>query len=635
MFRNRVTKLNALLVLGLIISFDIYAVTLPDLAPPKVQLVDEFGINLMNGQVTHQLQTVSIGGATGLAHSISSFTNNFSMTGYYGYQDKFYGKGRVTVLQNIGTQVLDVVQVNDIDGTANFIVKVNGQQVRANSQIASGYVYEALGDTRNLLERKPDGFIYWTKPDGSISKFVGGVNTFPSSVGLLVQIIYPNGYTIDVDWTTGKFISNTGFALKHIYQFDEADRYMDSSKPNLSTTQIPPVNPQAWASFNPKYIQAINTAKENCLAQACTGNWPKVEFDWPAGMPRAIFLGDSVFRVIDAMGGETKFFFRGYDLAYDENGNLVSWKTPNTEFSPRLIGIKPSQASSTYNQYAYKNATESNGTDNGSETSWVHVTGKVTSSILGSKNNVYSIGTEYYSTTQNTAGGNVRRVVPSADRPGTVSFAELIDGTLDYEPTWRNYLKTYTKNSGDTEIYEYDARGNLIKVTKNGTWVTGEYPSTCSEPTRKYCNKPIWTSDAKGNKTWFTYHPQSGEVETITYPADKNNLVRKIRYEYAQKQAYYYSATGSRLYGSPIWLKTAERTCMKTNTTNGVCTGVNDEVVTRYEYNSDNLFLTGVTVTAVDGNNTVITKRTCYQYDQYGNKIGETEPKANLTQCVQ
>jgi YD repeat-containing protein len=74
---------------------------------------------------------------------------------------------------------------------------------------------------------------------------------------------------------------------------------------------------------------------------------------------------------------------------------------------------------------------------------------------------------------------------------------------------------------------------------------------------------------------------------------------------------------------------------MKTNTTNGVCTGVNDEVVTRYEYNSDNLFLTGVTVTAVDGNNTVITKRTCYQYDQYGNKIGETEPKANLTQCVQ
>ncbi|QEI11852.1 hypothetical protein [Cellvibrio japonicus] len=628
-------NIRAFILMGLIISFNTSAVTLPDLAPPVVLLVDEFGVNLMNGQVTHQLETVSIGNATGLSHSISSYTNNFSMKGYYGYQDKYYGKGRVSILKNSGTEFLDVIQVNDFQNTANFTVMVNGQQVRADSQISSGYTYHALGDTRHSLERKQDGYIYWTKPDGTVSKFLSGTHTYPSSIGLLVQVTYPNGYTIDIDWVSGKVTSNTGFALKYIYQFDEADRYMDSSKPNLPTTQIPPVNPEAWAQYNPKYIQAINTAKENCLIQTCTSHWPKAEFDWPGGMPRSIFLGYSELRVIDAMGGETKFYFRSYDLAYDEHGGLVSWKTPNTEFSPRLIGIKPAQSTSAYYQYTYKNATESTGSNNGSETSWVHITGKVVNSMLGNEVNAYGIGTGYYSTTQNTGNGNVRRVIPSTDRPGTVSFAELIDGTLDYEPTWRNLLKTYTKNSGDKEIYEYDTRGNLIKVTKNGTWISGEYPSTCPESTRKYCNKPTWTSDAKGNKTWFTYHPQSGELETITYPANKNGIVRKIRYEYAQKQAYYYASNGNRIYGSPIWLKTAERTCAKTNTINNVCEGTNDEVITRYEYNSDNLFLTGITVTAADGNNIIITKRTCYQYDQYGNKIGEIEPKANLTQCAQ
>lgn len=633
MYGNLMKNIGYISCFGLLIANSVFGVTLPDLAPPKVQLVDEFGVNLMTGQVTHQLETVSIGGALGLAHTISSYTNNFSMTGYYGYQDKFYGKGRVIVLKNQGGVFLDAISVSDFDGTSNFSVMVNNQVQRADSQILSGYIYVAMGDTRNILERKADGFVYWTKPDGTVSKYEGGPNTYPSSIGLLLQVSYPNGFTVSVDWIGRKITTNTGFALKYIHQFDEVDRYMDASKPTLTTTQIPPVVPEAWASFNPKYIQAINTAKENCLTQTCTGEWPKAEFDWPAGMPRTIYLGDSTFRVIDAMGSETKYFFRGYDLAYDEHGVRVPWKTPNTEFSPRLIGLKSATSNSQDRQYVYQNAIQQNAyTGFGGayyEVSLVETGGKIRSAKLHNEDNLYEIGSENYTTLKNLGYGNVRSAIPSTDRPGTISYAELIDGKLDYEPTWRNFLKTYTYHSGDKEVYEYDTRGNLNKVTKNGTWTSGDYPTSCSESTRKYCNKPNWTSDAKNNKTVYTYHPESGQVATVTYPANKNGLIAQTRYEYESRQAYYYQASGSKGYGSPIWLKAAEKYCTNSNYVGSSCQA-GDEVVVRFEYINDNLLMTGKTVFSQKENKTF---RTCYEYDSYGNQIGETQPNANLTSC--
>lgn len=66
----------------------------------------------------------------------------------------------------------------------------------------------------------------------------------------------------------------------------------------------------------------------------------------------------------------------------------------------------------------------------------------------------------------------------------------------------------------------------------------------------------------------------------------------------------------------------------------GGCAG-NDEVVINFEYDHNNLLLTGKTVTALNTKGASETLRTCYQYDIYGNLIGETKPKANLTSCQQ
>jgi len=48
------------------------------------------------------------------------------------------------------------------------------------------------------------------------------------------------------------------------------------------------------------------------------------------------------------------------------------------------------------------------------------------------------------------------------------------------------------------------------------------------------------------------------------------------------------------------------------------------------EEDLDNLHLTEQTVYSQQDNETL---RTCYSYDKYGNRIGETEPNASLAQC--
>jgi YD repeat-containing protein len=75
-------------------------------------------------------------------------------------------------------------------------------------------------------------------------------------------------------------------------------------------------------------------------------------------------------------------------------------------------------------------------------------------------------------------------------------------------------------------------------------------------------------------------------------------------------------------------MKVAERHCHDSNyagpAASAACSG-GDEVATRYQYNHDNLLLTSVATTV--GNKTL---RTCYRYDDYGNKIGETQPKGAM-----
>lgn len=614
-------------------SFETVASSLPDLAPPKVHLVDEFGVNVHNGQVQSTLETVAIGGSMGLSHSISNYTNNFSISGYRGYQDKFLTTARVTDIDTRPSTYKNVLRVYDFSDSADFRLVVDGSEVNFVYPNIPNYTYRALGDRRHTLEAHSDG-AYWTKPDGTVVVFTMANINRPGGVGNPRRIQYPNGFTIDVDYNAKRVTTNTGFALKYIYEYDPADANLDPSKSTIRYDyQLPTVNPEAWAVANPKYIQAINTSVESCLTSTCTKIWPKAEFEWPAGMPRAIFLGDSTFRVTDAAGGVTEYYFRSFDLAY--NGTILAeGYTPYQRFSPRLIGIKPAGSTGKVYQYEYKNLFINNANEN---TSWYLLSseaGQVTKATRYNQISTYQIGQSFqHGDIENMGGGYIRRVRPKLDQyPGAINKVETRDVEIHYELSHRNFPTRYLtslREVGLVETFGYDVRGNMDSHTKGDVTVTAEYPTSCNANNFKYCNSPTWTRDGKGNQTDYVYHADSGQVEKVTYPANKNGIRAETRYTYEQKYANYYNVSGVKAQASiPIWLKTEESYCINSSASAGECSD-NDEVITRYEYEHDNLFLTGMTVTDPQGN----TLRTCYQYDDYGNRIGETQPRADLASC--
>lgn len=189
---------------------------------------------------------------------------------------------------------------------------------------------------------------------------------------------------------------------------------------------------------------------------------------------------------------------------------------------------------------------------------------------------------------------------------------------------------------GKQQLY-YDSRRNVWKRVFTGADDTSmitlekDFDDTCDYAVS--CNKPVWVKDAKGNQTDYVYSDTHGGVLKVTSPA-VNSIRPQTRYEYQQMEARYRNASGQIVAsGEPIWMLVKEEFCMTSNASgNGCVAGASDEVVTEYDYGptnqANNLWLRGTTVTA-DGQ----TLRTCYYYDDFGNRIAETQPNAELSSC--
>lgn len=238
------------------------------------------------------------------------------------------------------------------------------------------------------------------------------------------------------------------------------------------------------------------------------------------------------------------------------------------------------------------------------------------------------------------AGNGVSAVQVHAHTPnavGAIYYANTEEGILTYENSARNFPSRFEPVHGPRQDFLYE-RGNLKRITylqhipAQSTYVEAIYPASCTPSTRKTCNQATAIRDARGNWTYYTYHADSGQLESILRPADAQGVYPETHFEYQQKYAQYYNVgTATWITGTAIWMKTAERHCINSNYSSrspSAACGAGDEVVTRYEYNHHNLLLTGMTVTSPDG-----TLRTCYRYDIYGRQIGKTEPKAGLASC--
>jgi hypothetical protein len=596
-----------------------------DIEPPKVKLVDKFGVNMANGQVTHSIDIVSIGGAMGLSDSVSVYANEFNFLGYRGFNHKYFAQARNVQLSTSPTfSPLNVMRVHDPSGSADFAYYVGGA-LQQSGTATSGYTYVALADERHTLAVNGN-YLDWTKPDGTVVKFDRGAPSRPANVGgLLSSITYPNGFTVTVTSAGMSVNTNTGFQLKRTY---------------LSGAEATTVGSQ-WALHNPQHVYGVNAAVEYCnwTATTCSfaNTWPKATFVWPAGMPQTMFSGSKNISVTNAQGITTTYRFAAYDLAYHPDGSIAAGHTPGQRFSPRLASISaPNNTNGTVFSYEYKNLFTPYPGDYYDIR--LQDAGVVTKAIGQQGIQIlYDMLRSYYSDTQNLGlgGANGIPLVHLASNVngavGAIYYADTDDGRIYFETTPRNFPTSFDKNAAPDESYTY-TRSNLTGISYgNGAYsIAAEYPASCTSSTRKTCNQATRMRDANGNWTDYAYHAQSGQVSRITHPANKHGIRPETRYEYTQLSANYYNSAGTKTAGTPIWMKTAEKYCINSSAANNVCSG-GDEVVTRYEYNHDNLLMTGMTVTdPTPGGQTL---RTCFQYDIYGNQIGKTLPKANLSSC--
>ena len=153
----------------------------------------------------------------------------------------------------------------------------------------------------------------------------------------------------------------------------------------------------------------------------------------------------------------------------------------------------------------------------------------------------------------------------------------------------------------------------------------------------KSCDKPSAITDAKGNTTLFTYAPEHGGVLTEMQPPPAPGAPRPLKLTtWVQKFAYYKNSSGVLAAApTPVYVINSESVCQTvagSGNGNPVCDAAAPKRVTTYEYGANgtanNLFVRGIVVTA-DGTS----RRTCYSYDNFGNRIAQTSPRAGLATC--
>jgi hypothetical protein len=243
------------------------------------------------------------------------------------------------------------------------------------------------------------------------------------------------------------------------------------------------------------------------------------------------------------------------------------------------------------------------------------------------------------------------------DPMGLETYANYINGVVSTVATPAGLL-TYKFNGltpqkltypeGNSVEYIRDNNFNLlsrIEHAKTGSQlqdkiVSQTFPDAAVLPTNalctaaspRLCDKPITRTDERGGVTDFTYDPAHGGVLTETGPAI-NGVRPQTRYSYVQRYAWILNARGSYSHAAaPIWLLASKSICKTGPASGNGCALAGDEVVTTYDYGPDygpnNLLLRGV----VD-DSTGAALRTCYTYDDRGNKLTETKARAGLTSC--
>jgi RHS repeat-associated protein len=419
------------------------------------------------------------------------------------------------------------------------------------------------------------GLYTYMRDDGTVVMFdqskwpvAGTANALPTSIKT------PDGSTTNIYYktvgTTARIQSvtnNRGYQLKYNYQ--------SATSPMLSS------------------VTAINNGVDYCdpNADACAGftqSWPTMTVSTTS----PAMTGANVYTITDAASRTSRF---------------------TVDAATRLTGIKrPGSASDNVSVTYSASGTVASVSANGVTHNYSYV--------MDNNNNDVTI------MTRTNPFGKTLTVYFNIEfgRPfGVVN--ELGFGTnYLYDPNGRLLEIQYPE--ANRLRYAYDARGNVTTTTNMAKdaspeiVTTASYPATCTNP--RTCNRPVTTSDAKGNITDYSYDPTTGVTLSVTAPAAVAGGVRpQTRLSYTNLQAYYKNSSGAVVAsGQPIMVPTGSSTCQ----TLASCTGAADEVKTVISYGSqsagvaNNLLPVAASSGSGDG---ALTASASVTYDIIGNRM--------------
>lgn len=618
-----------LLYQGVVYSQDYMAIP----GPPEFSLVDKNGVNVSSGNIKIDELGVSIGsGEVLLEHRLMSYTNNLNH-----FADNFSG--------GLFLRTNDMSTIPKIRISLGNIAESGYQYKNGNNQylLAYGGTVEQINSyiwkykSSKGIEIEFDSRISYSFDDSRDSQ------TY-EKVAVATKLTYPSGNTVEINFKSASY--NEG-VIHRIQSVTSSAGYQLHYKYNLNSSTIPSFSTDKHAYYNwkrPTSVTAFNKSYDFCASNAITcdftHSWPTVNFEWTdpfVGGDTIITFPNSTKKTFK----HEKFCSYGDGRTSCPGGLNNSRVTKITDTSSKTAPTREYNYTNTY-RCTYIN------TDSSCQ---VFMQGVVYKSKINDETRTYTyqFKESQYSGSYNRSDGPVLIVVnDSASR--MVGFRDEstgLSGTYDHkgriDSVQHNYgsgiilsegLSRYTDK---VENFEYDNFGNLIlstRVSVDGTSqsYSAGYENTCNNMYTR--GKPSWIEDRKGNRTNFTYHCTSGKIAKVTKPSVNGIKVEK-RYFYSQFYPYVKNSSGNLIRTNrPIWVLERESFCQSGNPSGDSCASSDDEVVTEYVYanagEEDSLLLRGISITDVGSN---ITRRTCFEYDIYGNKIAEIKPKANLTSC--
>lgn len=217
-----------------------------------------------------------------------------------------------------------------------------------------------------------------------------------------------------------------------------------------------------------------------------------------------------------------------------------------------------------------------------------------------------SVNGNLATTTITDALSHTTIVVADLNVQRIVKFTDPLGNVTNYTFDQNGRLTRVTLPSGSSKRYTYDGYGNVTSETGSANVATitrsAGFAQNCSGS--PVCDQPVWTKDANGNQTDYTYDSSTGNLLTVTSPADKTGTRPQRRFGY------------STISGVSLLTSTSE--C----TSSSNCAGAANESKTSIAYNS-NLLPSSVTRSSGDGG---ISASVAATYDDFGNATAVDGP---------